>query len=78
MWCNVADKYPELWEKAMMMIISFPTSYLVEKGFSAVMELLSKKRNRLDICGRGDLRLFFSKFTQDVNSIVSGHQAQPS
>ena len=36
-------------------LIAFPTSYLVEKGFSAVGFLLSKHRNGINICERGDL-----------------------
>ncbi|CAH2007253.1 unnamed protein product [Acanthoscelides obtectus] len=49
--------YPVLWNIARKFLISFPSSYLVERGFSAVTNLLTKKRNRLDIISRGDLRL---------------------
>ena len=54
-WCQVASKYPLLWKEAIMWVISFPTSYLVEKGFSAVTLMLSKQRNRLSITKRGNL-----------------------
>ena len=54
LWCNVADHYPALWARAKMIILCFSTSYLVEKGFPAVVRLLSKKRNRLEITKRGD------------------------
>jgi hypothetical protein len=41
-------------QKAKMYFIAFPTSYLVEFGFSWV-PLLWKVRNRLDVVNRGDL-----------------------
>ncbi|CAH1991093.1 unnamed protein product, partial [Acanthoscelides obtectus] len=54
---NIPVTYPVLWNIARKFLISFPSSYLVERGFSAVTNLLTKKRNRLDIISRGDLRL---------------------
>jgi len=33
-------------------LIAFPSSYLVERGFSAVINLLTKKRQRLQITNR--------------------------
>ncbi|CAH1993695.1 unnamed protein product [Acanthoscelides obtectus] len=46
---NIPVTYPVLWNIAMKFLISFPSSYLVERGFSAVTNLLTTKRNRLDI-----------------------------
>ncbi|KAK2720842.1 hypothetical protein QYM36_004652, partial [Artemia franciscana] len=45
----VATEYPLLWDKAQFYVIAFPTSYLVEAGFSRVSQMLSKAHNRLDI-----------------------------
>nr|CAH7720003.1 unnamed protein product [Callosobruchus chinensis] len=42
------------------------SSYLVKRGFSAVTNFLTKKRNRLDIISRGDLRLTLTKLTPNV------------
>mgnify|MGYP007131729378 CR=1 FL=1 len=58
---DVATKYPLLWDKAQFYVIAFPTSYLVEAGFSRLPQILSKARNRPDIVKRGDLRLFKNK-----------------
>ena len=77
-WCQVASKYPLLWKEAIMWVISFPTSYLVEKGFSAVTLMLSKQRNRLSITKRGDLRLYLTKMSPNVSKLCEGHQAHPS
>uniref|UniRef100_A0A5S6Q641 DUF4371 domain-containing protein n=1 Tax=Trichuris muris TaxID=70415 RepID=A0A5S6Q641_TRIMR len=43
----IADLYPGLWSVVKKLLVPFPSSYLVEKGFSVVIDLLSKKRNRL-------------------------------
>ena len=78
LWCNVSEKYPVLWKEAMLLVLSFPTSCLVEKGFSAVSELLSKKHSRLSITERGDLHLYLTKLSPNVKEIASHHQPQPS
>ncbi|KAI6659545.1 SCAN domain-containing protein 3 [Oopsacas minuta] len=75
LWCNIADQYPALCARTKVMILSFSTSYLVEKGFSAVVGLLTKKRNRLEITKRGgDLRLFLTKFSPDLKNLVTVHR----
>ncbi|CAH1958412.1 unnamed protein product [Acanthoscelides obtectus] len=40
---NIPVTYPVLWNIARKFLISFPLSYLVERGFSAVTNLLTKK-----------------------------------
>ena len=72
------DFYAVLWKKMKIHFIAFPTSYLVEQGFSAVAVLLSKQRNRLRITERGDLRLLLSEFQPDVKKLISLHQVHPS
>ncbi len=42
---EIPVRYPMLWNKVKLIFISFPTSYLVERGFSAVTRLISKQRN---------------------------------
>ena len=63
---DVATKYPLLWDKAQFYVIAFPTSYLVEAGFSHVPQILSKARNRLDIVKRGDLQLSLTSIEPNV------------
>ena len=57
-WIAQRSTYPRLWEFLLVFIQSFPTTYLVEKGFSAVVNLLQSNRNRLQIFTKGDLTLF--------------------
>jgi hypothetical protein len=48
---------PPTAQKAKLYFIAFPTSYLVESGFSSVPYLLSKVRNCLDAVKTDDLSL---------------------
>ncbi|XP_076348273.1 SCAN domain-containing protein 3-like [Tachypleus tridentatus] len=75
---DVATKYPLLWDKAQLYVIAFPTSYLVESGFSRISQLLSKARNRLDIVKRGDLRLSLTSMEPDIKKLAEQHQPQGS
>ncbi|XP_076324411.1 zinc finger BED domain-containing protein 5-like [Tachypleus tridentatus] len=75
---DVATKYPLLWDKAQLYVIAFPTSYLVESGFSRVSQLLSKARNRLDIVKRGDVRLSLTSMEPDIKKLAEHHQPQGS
>ena len=74
----VRERYPAVWNKVKLYFIAFPTSYLVEKGFSAVSQLLCKQRNRLAVTDRGDLRLFLTALKPETDRLVSSHQAHPS
>ena len=75
---DVATKYPLLWHKAQFHIIVFPTSYLVEAGFSRVSQMISKACNRLDIVKRGDLRLSLTSIEPNIKKLVEKHQPQGS
>uniref|UniRef100_A0A5S6QHH3 HAT C-terminal dimerisation domain-containing protein n=1 Tax=Trichuris muris TaxID=70415 RepID=A0A5S6QHH3_TRIMR len=75
---HVMELYPRLWAVVENFLIAFPSSYLVERGFSAVTELLSNKRNRLQIVNRGDLRLMMTKMKPDVEKLLSLHRVHPS
>ncbi|XP_076324343.1 SCAN domain-containing protein 3-like [Tachypleus tridentatus] len=75
---DVATKYPLLWDKAQLYVIAFPTSYLVESGFSRISQLLSKVRNRLDIVKRGDVRLSLTSMEPDIKKLAEHHQPQGS
>ncbi|VVC43066.1 Hypothetical protein CINCED_3A019706 [Cinara cedri] len=59
-------------------LIAFPSSYLVERGFSAVTNLFTKKRQRLQITNRGDLRILLTKIEPNINELLVKHQPHPS
>ncbi|XP_068220903.1 SCAN domain-containing protein 3-like [Palaemon carinicauda] len=73
---DVATKYPLLWDRAQIYVIAFPTSYLVESGFSRVSQLLSKARNRLGIVKTGDLRLSLTSMEPTIKKLAEQHQPQ--
>ena len=64
------NKFPNLWKIAKLLVLAFPISYLVERGFRAVVQLVTKQRNRLDISQCGDLRLLLTDMKPDVKSII--------
>ena len=47
-WYQVANEHPILYEEALKIIISFPSSYLCEMRFSALAFIKDKCRNRLN------------------------------
>ncbi|CAI6346406.1 unnamed protein product [Macrosiphum euphorbiae] len=59
-------------------LIAFPSSYLVERGFSAVTNLITKKRERLQITNREDLRMLVTKIEPNINELLAKHQPHPS
>ena len=75
---DTAEKYPLLWQKAQLYVIAFPSSYLVESGFSHVSHLLSKSRNRLDIVKRGDFQLSLTSMEPNIKKLAEQHQPQGS
>ncbi|XP_051782615.1 SCAN domain-containing protein 3-like [Erpetoichthys calabaricus] len=75
---DIPVAYPALWTIARKFLIACPSSYLVERSFSAVANLLTKKRNRLQIIGRGDLGLYLTNLKPNIEQLLSEHQVHPS
>ncbi len=50
-------RYPASLSKVEQLLITFPTTWQVESGFSVVVHMMTKQRNRLLITTSGDLRL---------------------
>lgn len=80
MWLDhqVTSKYPTLASIAQTHLLPFPTTYLVECGFSTVNDILTKKRGTLDITKRGDLRIKLTNLTPNISKLVAEHCAQGS
>ncbi|CAI9720670.1 Hypothetical predicted protein [Octopus vulgaris] len=75
---EIETKYPNSTNFARKLLLPFRSSYLSKCGFSAVNDLLLKKRNRLDISKRGDTRLKLTKLVATIKSLNSRHEAQGS
>ncbi|CAH1111973.1 unnamed protein product [Psylliodes chrysocephalus] len=70
---HIETQYPVLWNIAEKYLISLPSSYLVEKGFSVVTNILTKQRNCLIINEREDLRLQLTNIKPDLARLRVGN-----
>ncbi|XP_026093452.1 zinc finger BED domain-containing protein 5-like [Carassius auratus] len=75
-WIHTFSEYPDLSDKALKFLMPFPTTYLCEAGFSALVALKTKYRNKLNI--EPDLRLQLSSLQPDIQRLVNAKQHQPS
>ena len=75
---EIKERYPHVWDLVKHFLIAFPSSYLVERAFSAVITLLHSERNCLEIVNRGDLRLFLTKLKPVIDKLITKHQPHPS
>uniref|UniRef100_A0A3Q3B1D1 C2H2-type domain-containing protein n=1 Tax=Kryptolebias marmoratus TaxID=37003 RepID=A0A3Q3B1D1_KRYMA len=78
MWAKYASCYPALWEKTKLLLLAFPTTYLVEQGFSHVLHLQSKYRNHQDLVASGALQLKLTSLQPPIKKLAEKHQAQGS
>jgi hypothetical protein len=62
--------YSGLWAVVQTFLIPLLSSYLVERGFSVVKNLLTKKRQRLKITNRGDLKMLLTKIEPNINELL--------
>ncbi|XP_042912357.1 protein FAM200C-like [Parasteatoda tepidariorum] len=69
-WVKLMDTYPQLWKQTESLLISFPSTYLVETGFSSAFQLLTMQRERLDICFKGDPRLNLRSIKPDTQALT--------
>ena len=63
--------YPNVWKMIFTLLVAFPTSYLVEAGFSAVSQVLTKKKNALEISETGDIPLMLTKTEPNSRDLIS-------
>ncbi|CAI5692330.1 protein ZBED8-like [Oreochromis niloticus] len=75
-WCRQMDKYPIIAKKALYVSIPFVTTYLCEQSFSTMLDIKTKKRNRL-FC-ENDMRVALAKVKPFISELVSQRQQQKS
>lgn len=75
-WAARQSEYPELSRKAVNFLLPFATTYLCESGFSHLVMIKTKYRNRLD--AESELRLKLTKITPKIESLCIKKQAHPS
>lgn len=70
-------KFPRLSNKAFEHLLSFGSSYLCEPRFSALTEMKSKKRERLQMIDE-EMRVCLAKIEPRINLICSKKRSQVS
>ena len=75
-WCHQIAPYPLIAQKALEILTPFVTTYLYEQSFSRLVDIKTKKRNRL--CCENDMRLALAKVKPCISEIVSEKQHQKS
>lgn len=75
-WCEQMAAYPSLAIRAMNVLVPFTTTYLCETGFSALLNLKSKWRNRLDVSD--DMRVTLSVTVPRFHVLIAQKQQQKS
>ncbi|XP_039750840.1 SCAN domain-containing protein 3-like [Pararge aegeria] len=75
-WIKTGAEYPVLCNRALKMLIPFATTYRCESGFSTLVTLKTKARNRLNV--EHDLRCALSETKPNIKKLVNAKQYQPS
>ena len=74
-WLSVGSLYSLLFEKVVPFLLGFHTVWLVEAGFSAVNDLLTKKRHQLQIEKRKDLHLRLNQsLAVQLEKLINRHK----
>ena len=79
-WIKWKNRFPQLWEKVELFILAFPTTYIAEQGFSEVLYMRNKYRNRLDMNATGgdSIRLKLTSLMPAFSNLAEQHQPQGS
>lgn len=74
LWVGNRNEFPELFTKAKLFLFQFPTTYLCESSFSAMVIIKTKNRNRIAL--EGDLRITLTKIMPDIQALSDQRHAQ--
>ena len=75
-WCHQLNVFAILAERALNLVVPFMTTYLCESGFSALLHIIKKARNRLNT--GDDMKLALFKTVPRFNEIREKRQQQKS
>jgi hypothetical protein len=75
-WAKMLSAFPKTSEFALKVLIPFSSTYLCESGFSTLLVIKSKARNRLD--AEADMRCALSHTDPRIDLLVSKKQIHPS
>ena len=67
---SIKDSHPNIFTHVAARIISFPSKWMVKSGLSAVVDVFSRKRDKLDPNSRGTVRPRLNNFIKiDYNML---------
>ena len=75
-WVKMQHCYPRIGIQALNILVPFPSTYLCESGFSALLTIKSKARNRLHV--QSDISCALSTTSPDIEKLVAKKQGHPS
>jgi hypothetical protein len=75
-WPKMTVSYPKISKITLQNLLPFVTTYLCESGFSILLHIKSKTRNRLEV--EDDLRCALSKTQPRIEKLCSDRQQQIS
>jgi hypothetical protein len=73
-WLSVQNTYPTLHTAALKVLLPFTTSYLCEVGFSSMIAIKNKYRNKLQLSN--SLRLKITNIKVDVEDVIAKNRKQ--
>ena len=75
LWCAAAA-YPNVVLLSLWVLVPFASTYLCESGFSTLLQIKTKARNRLDV--QNDRRLALTQTKPGISKLVMQMQPQSS
>lgn len=75
-WCVMYKSYPNISMLALRVLLPFVSTYLCESGFSTLLHIKTKARNRLTV--EDDMRLALTNIQPRISKLVSQIQVQSS
>ena len=75
-WCAQLDSYPQLAKRAVLTLLPFATTYLCEAGFSTLLTIKTKARNKLN--AEDDMRVALSKTVPRFKLLIDHKKQQIS
>ncbi len=75
-WPVMVDSYPKVAKRALCVLLPFVSTYLCESGFSTLILLKTKQRNRLKV--EDDMRCALSQTSPRIDALIKVKQSQIS
>ena len=75
-WCAMRPSYPNGALLSLQVLVPFASTYLCESGFSTLLQIKTKARNRLGV--QDDMRLALTQTKPRISKLVTQMQHQSS